>query len=142
MKKRIALGTLAVFILWSVLDNLIHGSILAPMYRESAHLWRPIEQMKSWLLLFVVLISSAVFVYIYAAFSTVKSMTRALIYGFVFGLGAGTSMAYGSYSVLPLPYMLALGWFLGTVVETTLGGVLLGLIVKEPAASSSGTSNS
>ncbi len=134
MKKRIALGTLAVFVLWLILDNVIHGMILAPMYNESAQLWRPIEEMKSWLLLLVVLISSIVFVYIYAAFSTEKSMARALFYGFVFGLGAGTSMAYGSYSVLPIPYLLALGWFLGTVVETTLGGVLLGLIVKEPAA--------
>jgi hypothetical protein len=40
-------------------------------------------------------------------------------------------MGYGTYSVMPIPYSLALGWFWGTVVETTLAGVLLGLIVKE-----------
>jgi len=50
---------------------------------------------------------------------------------FLYGAGYGISMGYGSYSFMPIPYSLALIWFLGTVVELTIGGVLLGLIVKE-----------
>jgi len=32
---------------------------------------------------------------------------------------------------MPIPYAIALGWFLGTVVEALVAGVLLGAIVKE-----------
>ena len=34
-------------------------------------------------------------------------------------------------AVMPIPYYMALTWFLGTLVETTLGGILTGLIIKE-----------
>lgn len=40
-------------------------------------------------------------------------------------------MGYGTYSFMPIPYLLALGWFLGTVVETTVAGALVGWIIKE-----------
>jgi len=41
-------------------------------------------------------------------------------------------MGYGTYSVMPIPYIMALVWFLGTLVEAVLGGLLAGLMV--PAA--------
>jgi hypothetical protein len=40
-------------------------------------------------------------------------------------------MGYGSYSVMPIPYKMAFIWFFGSVVETTSGGLLLGLIIKK-----------
>ena len=54
-----------------------------------------------------------------------------MTYGLLLGISWGISMGYGSYSVMPIPYHMALAWFLGTVVEMTLGGLLLGLIIKE-----------
>ncbi len=42
-------------------------------------------------------------------------------------------MGLGTYSVMPIPAVLALGWFLGTIVETMVGGLLAGWIVKGPA---------
>ena len=58
-------------------------------------------------------------------------MGRAIRYGALFGVAVGLGMGYGSYAVMPLTHTIALVWFLGTVVETTVAGVLLGLIVKE-----------
>lgn len=49
----------------------------------------------------------------------------------LFGLGAGVSMGYGSYSVMPIPYHMAFTWFLGSVVEATVGGLILGAIVRD-----------
>jgi hypothetical protein len=40
-------------------------------------------------------------------------------------------MGYGSYSVMPIPYHMALTWFLGSVVEASVGGMIAGLIIKE-----------
>lgn len=91
------------------------------------------EEMKNGLMVIVGLIAAATFVYIYAAFISNKSMATAVKYGVIFGIGAGVSMGYGSYSVMPITYGIALGWFLGTLVNATVGGILLGLLVKEDA---------
>jgi hypothetical protein len=131
MAKKLILGTLAVFVAWYILDFVIHMVILSSQYAATAHLWRPEAEMKNVLMIIVGLISALVFVYIYAGFVANKSMNTAIKYGVIFGIGAGISMGYGSYSVMPITYLTALGWFLGTLVETTVGGILLGLLVKD-----------
>jgi len=78
----------------------------------------------------VSLLSSIFFVWIYYALIN-KSMKNALLYGLFYGLTTGISMGYGTYSFMPIPYLLALGWFLGTVLETVVAGALLGWIIKE-----------
>jgi len=67
MKKRI-LAILAVFVTWSVLDYIIHGLILAPSYAATAHLWRPMEEMKQGLMHITTLITAVTFVSIYSLF--------------------------------------------------------------------------
>ena len=131
MCKRKALAVLAVFVAWTAMDFVIHGLILGPTYKETAAMWRPMEEMKMGLIHVVALISAAVFVSIYAKFVTEKSVKTAVKYGLLFGIGAGVSMGYGTYAVLPMPYHIALVWFLGTVCETTVGGLITGLIVRE-----------
>jgi hypothetical protein len=70
------------------------------------------------------------FVSIYALYVAPKSIQRALTYGLLFGVAMGIGMGYGTYAVMPIPYSMALTWFLGTVVEATVGGLLAGLIVR------------
>jgi hypothetical protein len=130
--KRGILAVLAVFVAWSVLDFIIHGLILNEAYQATQSLWRPMGEMKMYLIYVSTLAMAIVFVTIYAWFFGKRGMGRALQYGILFGLGLGISMAYGSYAVLPIPYHMALVWFLGTLVETTLGGILLGLIIRRP----------
>lgn len=129
--KRMILAVLAVFMAWSVMDFLIHGVILAQTYKDTAPLWRPMEQMKMGLMRVVVLIAAVVFVCLYAFFVSKKSVCTALKFGVLFGLGAGISMGYGTYAVQPIPYKIAITWFLGTLTETTVAGLLVGAIVKE-----------
>ena len=128
MKKPI-LAVVAVFIAWSVLDYVIHGIILMPIYGATAALWRPMEEMKMGVMYIVVLIATICFVYIYAAMISDKGSRTALLYGLIFGIGAGVSMGYGTYSVMPIPYTLAFGWFLGTVVEAVAAGWIVWFIV-------------
>jgi hypothetical protein len=40
-------------------------------------------------------------------------------------------MGYGTYAFMPIPYMLALVWFLGTLVEYVAGALLAGVIIRE-----------
>jgi len=128
--KRGLLAVVVLFIFWSLADYLIHGVLLSSMYQATSSLWRPMAEMKMFLIYITVLISAIIFVLIYTLFFKNKGIGSGLGYGFLYGLGAGISMGYGTYAVLPIPYKMALIWFVGTVVEATLGGLLLGLLLS------------
>jgi hypothetical protein len=127
--KRAILAIIAVYVMWSLLDIVIHGLILSSSYQETSQLWRPEGEMKMYLIYITVLILAIAFVTIYARYVSAKSVTTGLSYGLIFGLGLGISMAYGSYAVMPIPYSMAFTWFIGTLVEMTLGGLIMGLII-------------
>ena len=131
MLKRTLLAVVAVFVAWSVLDFVIHGIFLKSAYEATVQLWRPMAEMKMGLLRVVTLIAAISFVLIYAWLITKKSVTRGLQYGLLYGLGAGVSMGYGSYAVMPITYHIALVWFLGELAECALAGLLVGAIIKE-----------
>jgi len=131
MLKKIALGTVAVFAAWEILDFIIHNLILMNIYEATPELWRPQAEMKMGLMIIVTLLSAFFFVYLYARFVGEKSIVRGFYYGLVFGLATGISKGYGTYSVMPISYSLALGWFLGSVVEASVAGLLVGWLVKE-----------
>lgn len=129
--KRTLLAMLAVFVLWSAMDFVIHGLVLASPYASTPQLWRPMAEMKTGLMYVTVLIAAASFVGIYAWFIADKSVKTAVRYGLVFGIGSGISMGYGSYSVMPLPYEIAFGWFVGSLIEAVAAGWITGMIVKK-----------
>ena len=136
MAKRIILAILAVFVAWSVLDFVIHGWLLSATYEATAHLWRPMEEMKMGLMNVVRILSAVFFTLIYACLINGKGMGTGVKYGLLLGLGTGVSVGYGTYSYMPIPHSLALSWFLGTVIQTTLAGLLVGLIIKEESGGS------
>ena len=135
MSKRILLAILAVFVAWSVLDFIIHGVMLQSTYEATAHLWRPMGEMKMGLMYLVTVAYAACFVGIYASLVQPKSLAMGLKYGLLFGLGTGISMGYGTYSVMPVPHHLALVWLVGVLIETVAGGILAALILKRPKES-------
>ncbi|MEK7706336.1 MAG: hypothetical protein AAB426_15350, partial [Myxococcota bacterium] len=108
---RASIAIVAVFVTWSLLDFVIHSLMLGSVYAATPELWRPMGEMKMGLMYATVLIAAAAFVAIYARFVSPKSLGTATLYGLVFGIGTGISMGYGSYSVMPIPYTLAIGWF-------------------------------
>jgi hypothetical protein len=129
--KRIALAVLAVFVAWSVMDFVIHGLILKSTYEATAQLWRPMAEMKMGVMYLAVLINALAFVWIYAGFFAERGIASGVKYGLLFGLGTGFSMGFGTYSFMPIPLYLALVWSIGTLVETLVGGLIVGSIVKK-----------
>jgi hypothetical protein len=131
MKRRAIVAVIVVFIEWVILDFIMHGVILNDAYKNTATLWRSMEQMKMGLIYSGTLIFSIVFVAIYTIFFSEKGMIPGLRYGLLFGVGVGFSMGYGSYAVMPIPHSMALTWFIGTLIETTVAGLILGFIIKQ-----------
>ena len=130
MAKRIIMAIVAVFFSWSVLDFILHGVLLKPIYEATASLWRPMEEMNMPLTYLVTLVSAACFVLIYSLLVGKKTPGSGIQFGALFGLAAGISMGFGSYSYMPIPVTLAWGWFFGTVLEAIVAGAIVGAIVK------------
>jgi hypothetical protein len=131
---RIILAILAVFAAWSALDFIIHGFILEAQYHATAQLWRPMNQMKMTVMHVTTLIVAIVFVLLYVRLISPKNIIRGLEYGLLFGLAIGFFMGFGTYSVMPIPLYMALVWFIGSVVEMAVGGIIAGAIIKEESS--------
>jgi hypothetical protein len=129
--KKTLISVIAVFVAWSMLDFVIHGVILNSAYAATANLWRPMNEMKMNVMHMTVLITSFSFAWIYGRMISNKSIANGLKFGLWWGLGAGVSMGYGTYSVMPIPYLMALTWFLGSLMEGAVAGLIVGGIVKE-----------
>lgn len=61
MGKRILGGAVAVFVLWSILDFIMHGMFLKSAYESTASLWRPMGEMKMGVLYISVFIAALPF---------------------------------------------------------------------------------
>jgi hypothetical protein len=133
MTKKIIFATLAVFVTWAILDYLIHGMMLRSTYQANEMLWRPTEEMKMVLMYLVTLLAALVFVTIYARLVSPKNVARGLGFGLLFGVGTGISIGHGTYAIQPIPYYVALTWFLSTAIEATIAGLITGLIITEEA---------
>jgi hypothetical protein len=133
MSKRTVLGMVAVFVAWEILDYLIHNVILSATYSATAELWRPMAEMKMGWITLAAAVGAITFVLIYNLLVDRKSVQNGIVYGLLYGIGVGFGMGFGTYGAMPIPGGLAVAWFIGTVVEAVVAGLLVGLIVKAPA---------
>ena len=127
--KKFIFAVVSLFILFMITGYLIHGVILKDMYMQTASLWRPLPEMKNWLLQTSTIVHCIIFVWLYSMMSK-KSIGAGIKFGFLFGIAYGFGMGYGTYSTMPIPLYLANAWFIGSVIETTLAGLVTGLIIK------------
>jgi hypothetical protein len=125
------LTVLAVFVLWSVLDVILHVAILGPVYQASSELWRAPEAMKPLYIHAAVLLSAFVFTTIYTGFFSDKRPGNGLSYGFLWGAANGVAKGFFTYATTPVSFDLAVIWILGAIVEAALAGLLLGYVIKE-----------
>ena len=131
MLKKYLLSVVIVFVLWSVLDFVIHGIILTKAYQATASLWRPMAEMKMGLMYLSCFLASAAFCGIYTLLVNPKSLKNGAVYGLLVGLLAGIPMAIGTYSFMPITVHIGAGWFAGTMVEMILAGLCVGMIIKK-----------
>jgi len=134
MFKKYLIAVIVVFIISSILDWLANGVILMSLFSQSAELWRPIDEMK-WSLGHVIsFLSILFFTYIYYRLIDRKSVANGIMYGLIYGIAWGLSYGYGTYAYMPIPYLLALGWFLHSVIAFTIFGLIISLIIREKSA--------
>lgn len=132
MNKKLWIGFIAVFIGMSVLNFIIHEVILSSTYRSDVVMkfMRPESEMKSmmWIFFVVDAIISFFFTLVFSKGYERKGMMEGVRYGFYMGMIMATPMAYSSYAMLPMPYPLALQWFLYGIAEYIILGIIVAMV--------------
>ena len=122
--KRYIAASVAVFVVQQLLNFLIHGVILKAAYESTKSIWRPDMASKMWILTLTTFILSFLFTLIFVKGYEAKGIPEGIRFGLLIGLFTSIPMAYNTYATFPIPYSLALQWFLyGTAASIVLGVV-------------------
>jgi hypothetical protein len=118
----------------TVMDSILHGVLLKGIYVATAALWRPEAEMLKLLpvgmlsTLFLCLI--LVYIYHRGYEGAGSGLAEGLRFGFWIGLFMGVPGCVWAYITVPIPLNLAVFWFVGSLVEFLVAGMLIGLIYK------------
>ncbi len=133
MNKKFWLGWISVFVVMSVFEAIVNMVLLASIYQATASLWRPQAEMKIWLFYVVYAFVSFFFTLIFSKGYEGKGIVEGIRYGIYMGMLMSVPMAYGTYAAMPIPYPLALQWFIYGLIEYVLAGIVLALIYGKQA---------
>lgn len=130
MNKKFWLSFVATYIVYEILEFIIHNVLLKSTYASEAmmKILRPEADIKVWLLFVVGLFFIFFFCWIFVKGNEGKGLMEGVRYGFYIGLMVSVPMAYATYATQPIPYSLALQWFIYGVIECTIIGAVLAQI--------------
>jgi len=126
--KKMLIGFVAVFLTLEVLEFLIHGVILMSTYTAMQGVWRADMMAKMWVLHVVKLITAFFFVIIFSKGYENKGIMEGIRYGFYLGMIVASGFGLGTYASFPIPHGLALHWFVLTLIEYIIAGVVVALV--------------
>ncbi|MEP0822210.1 MAG: hypothetical protein HRF44_05125 [Ignavibacterium sp.] len=135
--NKVWIGSGVVFILLVILGMIIHGVLLVPTYSTLPEgMMRPQAEMKMWIIFVVDAVIAYFFTLVFSKGYENKGIAEGVRYGLYIGLMFGISMAYGSYASMPIPYSLALQWFLYNIAMYIICGIALAIVFKPRSAPS------
>ena len=125
------LSGLAILLVWTVFDVLMHRLLLRPLYEQDTKLWRPFGQMNVVLIYTATFTLIATFVLTYWLLISPKSLGTGVGFGALLGLALGISAGLGTYIHMPIPRALAWGWLIGGWLKGVAAGVILGALITQ-----------
>ena len=134
--KKLMIAFVAVYVVGQVMGYLIHQVWLAETYASLAAVWRPEAEMasKMWIMFVTSAFFSFFFCYVFARGYEGKGLAEGARYGAIIGLFFGISQAYESYVIYPIPYSLALKWFLSGLAVCVVLGIVAAAVYKPAKA--------
>ena len=126
--KKLLIGFVAVFVTLEVLDAVIHGGILMSTYMAMQNVWRTDMMAKMWVLHVVKLITAFFFTMIFSKGYENKGIMEGVRYGVYMGAIIAAGFGLGSYASFPIPHMLAIEWFLFTLAEYIIAGIVVAMV--------------
>ncbi|MBI1807813.1 MAG: hypothetical protein HYR76_12260 [Ignavibacteria bacterium] len=143
MNKKLWVGFIAVYVAMVVTNMVIHMGLLSATYHspEVMKLMRPESDGTMYIYFITSAIVSFFFTLIFSKGYEGKGMGEGVRYGLYVGLLMATPMAYDSYASYPLPYSLALQWFIYGVVQYIILGIVIAMVYGKKGMTAAATSN-
>ena len=130
---RVAAAAVAAWILYMVMGYLVHGLLLADLYRQSSAVMRP-EPDANAILPFnfgLVLIGFFAFAYAYAkGYEGGSGLHEGLRFGVLISIMLCTFVSIWQYMIWPATAGLLTAWLIDYVVEFALYGMVVGVMYK------------
>ncbi len=136
--KKLWLTFVVVYVVLEVTSYLIHGVLLIDTYQSEAvkEVFRSEEQMGStmWIMWVTDLIWAFFFTFFFVKGYENKGIMEGVRFGIYMGLFVSLVVAYQNYAVLPIPYSLAIKWFIYGFIQSVILGITAALVYKPAAA--------
>ncbi|MEI7751364.1 MAG: hypothetical protein WCJ71_04650 [Candidatus Omnitrophota bacterium] len=134
MPKKILTASVVVGVLFLVMDFVLHSVLLRGLYAETASLWRAPEALGrlGWIIWVVDVLIAFFFVWLYSkGLEAGKAwLGQGIRFGLVVGLIFSLPMGFSMYAMMPVPFSLGLGWFVGALVEFVVAGVAVAFVFR------------
>lgn len=134
MNKKVLMGAVVVYILVALSGYVIHNMLMASIYESTKGLWRSPEEMKMWVFFVVYIFFAFFFTFIFSKGYEGKGIMEGVRYGLYMSLLINLPAGYSMYATMPVPYSLALSWFLYGTVQFIIFGIVLSLVFKSKEA--------
>jgi hypothetical protein len=131
-KTKLFISYLAIFTLVFLFDFTLHGIILKSIYAQTPQIWRPESSMQNYIpwSIFCQALTCLIITIFYFQKHENKGWTEGLKFGAIVGLVVGVTNA-SFYAYMPISFILATAWFLGSTIEFSLVSILLSLINQQ-----------
>ena len=129
-KRNFILTSIIVFVVYEVVNNIIHVLILSGAYQVLSEVWRPDMMQKMWIMYVTALIFSFLFVYIFSKGYEGRGIQEGIRYGLIMGLLMNVVGMFNQYAVYPLPFSLVIQWFVYGVIQFIICGIVAAAIYK------------
>ncbi len=142
--KRFWISFVAIFIVLEIISYLVHVVLLGATYQSEGikEVFRTMEEADS--RMWIMWVTDLIWVYFFTFFFVKgyenKGIMEGVRYGVYMGIFVSLVFSYQNYVVLPIPYSLALQWFIYGFIISVILGVIAALIYSPAVAESSGES--
>jgi hypothetical protein len=129
-KKRLIIAGIVIFIAVQFFDFIEHGLILREAYQATMNIWRMDMNSVMWIMYVTALIFSFLFVYIFIKGYEGKGIVEGIRYGLLIGLLMTGINIFCQYVIYPIPFNLAIQWFIYDMIRFVIYGIIVSAIYK------------
>jgi uncharacterized membrane protein YvlD (DUF360 family) len=132
--KKFWTAFIVVFIVLEVTNYLIHGVILRSTYMSDEYkmLFRPEDSMMAnmWLMYLMDLVWTYFFMFFFVKGYEDKGIMEGIRYGFYIALFFSLVTSIQSFVVYPIGFGLAIEWFIASLIQALILGIIAAVIYK------------
>jgi len=129
--KKFVIASIVVFVACQIIEMIVHGFLLGSIYGTLKEVWRPDMMDKMWIMYITSFVFSFLFVYIYTKFYQGKGIIEGLFFGTIIGIFMNFCGIFNQYVIYPVPFSLAIQWFIYGMIEFIIIGAIASLIYTE-----------